>query len=495
MPAESPSPLSPESAGLPRRLGGFDATMLIVGDIIGVGIFTTTGLVADAFPHPVWLLLAWLAGGLLTLCGALTLAELGGALPHAGGEYVYLKHAYGRWVGFLNGWTYLTMTSSGSIAAMAVALTSFLPLPSTPLVRGPDWLGGVAVSPAQLFAIAVVVVLSAASYVGVRCGSLLQNFLSVAKIAAVLGLVAAGLWFGHGSWTHFKSATFALPATGLTPAIGAAAIGVLFSYSGWFACTYIAGEIKDPSRNIPRSLIAGTLLATGIYVLVNIVYLYALPIGELRGTVQVGEAAALRLFGGHISTVFTVVMIVTILGSLNSVILTSPRIYYAMARDRLFFQAIGTVHPRFQTPAYSLLLQTALAALLILTGSFAQLLAYVTTAMVLFSILSAAAVFVLRRRRPDLPRPYSLPGYPWVPAIFVGVYSCIFISLIVARPQEAGLGLATVAAGIPVYWLWNRRQPQAHASRPPAPLPVAAVAARQDYPVCSHKEPHETDLA
>lgn len=453
--------------------------MLIIGDIIGVGIFTTTGLVADAFPHPGWILLAWIAGGLLTLCGALTIAELGGALPRAGGEYVYLKQAYGPLVGFLNGWTYLAVTSSGSIAAMAVALAAFLTDAAAPILQLPLAGGTFVVTSQQLVAIAVLLLFTIGNYVGVRFGSAVQDLLAGAKVVAVVGIAVVGITLGHGDWGHFVATAGTASSAGFSRAVGAAAVGVLFSYSGWFACTYIAGEIRDPARNIPRSLIAGTVIAMAIYVVVNLAYLYALPVVTLRGAVNVGEVAAAWLFGTGVSSLFTAIMVVTILGSLNSVILSSPRIYYAMARDGLFFRSIGDVHPRFGTPSRSLLLQAAVATALILAGSFSQLLTYVTTAMVLFSILSASAVFVLRHRRPDLPRPYRLPGYPWVPALFITVYAVIFVCFVVARPRESLLGLAVVASGVPLYWAWNRWQCSPSARRD-AP---ALVFASDEKPV------------
>lgn len=485
------SPAPALKPGLERKLGSFDATMLIVGDIIGVGIFTTTGLVAEAFPHPGWILLAWVVGGLLTLCGALTIAELGSALPRAGGEYVYLREAYGPLAGFLNGWTYLTVTSSGSIAAMAVALAAFLADGAVPVVQLPLGIGTLAISARQLIAVAVLLFFTAASYVGVRFGSLLQDILAVAKIVAVVGVAVAGMALGHGSWSHFTAGADAGSTGGFGTAVGAAAIGVLFSYSGWFACTYIAGEIKNPTRNIPRSLLAGTLIATTIYFVVNIAYLYALPLSELRGAVNVGELAAARLFGGGISTVFTAIMVVTIMGSLNSVIMSSPRIYYAMARDGLFFDSIGCVHPRFKTPTRSLLLQAVLATLLICSGSFGQLLTYVTVAMVLFSIMSATAVFVLRRRRPELPRPYRMPGYPWVPLAFIAVYACIFVSFLVARPRESLLGLAMVASGVPVYWGWSWWQRRGPGGSPDSVLAAQPVPVRTNDSFCNRKNHHE----
>jgi APA family basic amino acid/polyamine antiporter len=448
---------------LPRRLGGFDATMVIVGDIVGIGIFTTTGLVADACPHPLWILAAWLGGGLLTLCGALTIAELGSALPRAGGEYVYLKETYGPLVGFLNGWTYLTVTSSGSIAAMAVALAGYVggwfPALSatTELWCGPSVIGPVRITMGQVIGVGVVLAFSAVNYVGLQAGRVLQDALTVAKLAAILAIAAAGLLFGRGSWSHFSGAAAGASAAGLLPALGVAASGVLFSYSGWFACTYVAGEIRQPERNIPRSLFAGTLIVTALYLAVNVAYLYALPVGALRGVVNVGEAAATSLFGRGAAAVLSATMAVTILSSINSVVLTSPRIYYAMARDGLFFRSIGAVHPRFETPTRAILLQAVWASLLVLTGSFGQLLAYVTVAMVVFSLLSAGAVIVLRWRRPDLRRPYRTPLHPWLPLAFIGAYGAILAGLLASRPREALYGLAVVASGLPVYWLWSRR--------------------------------------
>ena len=458
-------PGSGEPSQLKRRLGGFDATMLIVGDIVGIGIFTTTGFVADAFPHPAWILAVWILGGLLTLCGALTMAELGGALPRSGGEYVFLKDAYGRMAGFLNGWTYLAITNSGSIAALALALATYLRAWSpaladpAPLAQWATPFGAIAISPLQLAAVALVAVFSAANLAGVRIGGLIQDFLTVGKIGALLVIVVAGIALGRGHWGNFADLGPTLPpGGGAGAACGAAIAGILFSYSGWFVCTYVAGEIRQPESNIPRSLIAGTLVVTFLYAAVNVVYIYALPLARMRGVVNVGEVAVFQLFGGRVGAALAAVMVVTIMSAMNSVILTSPRIYYAMARDGLFFRSAGEVHPRFRTPANAILVQAVWASVLVLSGTFDRLLAYVGVAMVVFSIMTAAAVFVLRRRRPELPRPFRTPGYPWLPGIFLVAYLGLLAGLIVSRPRDSLCGLAALAAGMPVYWLWERWQ-------------------------------------
>ena len=452
-----------QEVSLTRRLGLFDATMIIVGSVIGVGIFTTSGLAAKALDSPGSLIAGWFIGGLLTLCGALTYAELGAMLPHAGGEYVYLRQAYGRFWGFLNGWTYFTVTNPGSIAAMSVGLIAYLEsfFPSVNfksyLIGGEIFGRALGISTGHLTAIAVILIFSFVNYVGLRAGSLTQNVLTLLKLGTVTVIPFLGLLVGAGEWSHFSSSGGTSSSSDLFQSMSVAMVAIFFSYTGWFTSTYVASEIRDPQRNVPYSVILGTLIATAAYLLVNVLYLYALPIERMMGVVNIGQVAASALFGSEASKYISLAIVISILGATNSVILTAPRIYYAMARDSLFFKAAGSVHPRFKTPAHSILIQAIWCCVLVVSGTFSQLLTYTVVAMLSFSIMTGISIFVLRRNRPDLERPYKTLGYPWIPSIFVMAYVLALTHVVLASPRESLLGLGIVALGVPLYWLLTRR--------------------------------------
>jgi basic amino acid/polyamine antiporter, APA family len=447
---------------LERRLSLFDSTMIIVGNIIGIGIFTTTGFIADALPDARMIISVWVIGGLLTLCGALSYAELGAALPRAGGEYAYLREAFGPLCGFLNGWTYFFVVNPGSIAAMAIGIIYYLGSfwPKISLVRPLFTVSVIGwvfeISTGELVAIALVVGFSAINYCGVRAGSLVQNVLTISKLGSVLSIAILGLIVGEGSWEHFSSTHVLASRVDFLGHLSIAMIAVIFAFTGWFTSTYVASEIKDPHRNVPYSIICGTLIVTIIYVLINIAYVYALPIGHMKGIVNIGESAAVALFGRYASTYVSLAIIVSVLGAINSVILTAPRIYYAMARDGLFFNAAARVHPRFKSPANSIILQGIWSSLLILSGTFGQLLTYTVVAMLTFSVMTGGAVYRLRRTKRDLPRPYKTHGYPWVPSVFIGSYLLILANTLVSRPKEGLMGLGIVGLGIPIYFLWRK---------------------------------------
>ena len=448
---------------LARRLNLFDATMIIVGNIIGVGIFTTTGLIADALPNPTLIICVWILGGLLTLCGALTYAELGAALPRAGGEYVFVKEAYGPLFGFLNGWTYFSVVNPGSIAALAIGLSfnlqRFWPRISLTADLLSVQLGGLSwgFSPGQALAILIILLFSTINYCGVRAGSLTQNLLTVAKLGAILAIAILGLLLGQGNW-HYLSMTYSATApAGLVEPLSLAMVAVIFAFTGWFTSTYVASEIKEPQRNVPYSIIWGTVIVMVVYVLINVAYLYALPVGQMKGVINIAEAAARALFGDSASVFVSLAIIVSILGAINSVVLTAPRIYFAMARDGLFFPTAAQVHPKFRTPANSIVIQAIWSCILVLSGSFSQLLTYTVVAMLAFSIMTGSANLVLRRNRPDLRRPYRTFGFPWVPGVFVTSYVLILVNTVISRPKEGLLGLAIVAMGVPVYFYWKKR--------------------------------------
>jgi APA family basic amino acid/polyamine antiporter len=429
---------------LSRRLGRFDSIMMMVGIVIGSGIFLTTGIMARSIPSPTLILLAWLVGGAITLTGAVTFAELGAAMPQAGGQYVYLREAYGPLAGFLFGWILFLISMGGSIAALAVGFAEYLGyfLPS---------LSG------KVVAVGVIVLLSAFNYIGVGLGKSIQNIFTVAKIGAMAAFIILGLTVGRVIEIDWTLNPQGAASASLWVGFGVAIIAVQWAFDGWHNVTYIAGEIKDPRRNLPVALVAGTLIITALYLLINYVYLLALPMNEMAGVVRIAERSSTALFGGATAGLISAAVLISIFGALNGAIFAAPRVYYAMARDRVFFQKVGQVHPRFGTPAFAILLQCLWAGALALTGTYEQLFTYVVFVTLTFWIAAVAAVFVLRRRRPDMPRPYRTPGYPVVPAVFIAATAAILINTLFARPVESLAGLGLTLLGIPVYYYWRNR--------------------------------------
>jgi APA family basic amino acid/polyamine antiporter len=457
MPAAEPADTSRD---LVRGLGTWDATLLTIGSVIGTGIFITTADIARVLPNPALILLVWVAGGLLTLAGALSYAELGALFPRAGGIYHYLKEAYGPLWGFLYGWTCFLVILSGGIAALAVAfgeyLGSFLPFFSTrnillgvPLA-GYEW----TVSGGQLAATGAIVVLTAVNYVGLRQGAGLQNLLTVIKV----GSIALFVVFGFFVKESFELvAEGPLPIGNLFAAFGVGMIAVLWTYDGWYGTTFSAGEMRRPRRDLPHGLIWGTAIIMLLYVGLNVVYLRALPLSEIAATPRIGETAAVALFGSGAGRLVSAAVLVSTFGCLAATILYSPRIYLAMARDGLFFRSLAEVHPKYRTPGRSLWAQSAWAIVLTLSGTYEQLYTYVVVAAVLFHVATGAAVFVLRRKRPELERPYRTWGYPWVPAVFIVASVLLLGNALLEKPVESLLGLALVALGLPAFSRWRRR--------------------------------------
>ncbi len=459
-------PRSPQNArNLIRQLGLFDSTMLMVGIVLGSGIFITTGIMAQHLPS-VWLILAaWMVGGVLTLAGAFAFAELGAAIPEAGGPYVYLRKAYGPLVGFLFGWVTFAVYLTGAIAGLGVAFAEymgyFLPDLSTQAVVFRANLFGIeyVLSPGQLVAVGVILLLSLVNYVGVSFGKTVQNFLTVVKIGSILALVFFGLAIGKGAFPVLDLNPEHLGAADLLTGFGLALVAVGWAYDGWNNVTYVAGEIENPSRNLPASLFLGTLTVTILYILVNLIYFYALPLNEIAGVVRVAEKAAMAMFGETGAAVISAAVLVSVLGALSGTILVGPRVYFAMARDNLFFQKAGQIDSRFHTPGFAIILQAVWASLLALSGTLEQLLTFVVFVSILFGIAGTAALFTLRRKLPNLPRPYKAWGYPIVPMVFIFASAGILVNTLVQRPVEALAGLLLMAIGIPVYYFWKRHTP------------------------------------
>jgi basic amino acid/polyamine antiporter, APA family len=448
------------SPQLVRGLGAWDGTLLTIGAMVGTGIFMTTGDIAKVLPHPGLILLVWLVGGLLTVAGALTYAELGAMFPRAGGMYHFIKEAYGPLWGFLFGWASFLVIMSGGIAAIAVGfgeyLGSFFPLFSTQNVMlavpvGPwTW----TLSGGQVAAAAAIVVLTAVNYVGLKEGAWVQDVLTVLKIAAIVGFAAIGLLVAPRLQPALAGP---LPSGGLVAAFGVGLIAALWSYDGWYGLTLSAGEVRDPGRNLPRGLLWGTVAVIVMYMLLNVVYVRALPIEAMAATPRIGETAAAALFGPDGARVLSFVVLVSTFGCLASTILYAARIYLPMAQDGLFFSSLAEVHPRFLTPARCLLAQGAWSALLTLSGTFSQLYTYAIFAATLFHVATGAAVFVLRRTRPGLARPYRVWGYPVVPGLFILACGLLVANTLSERPLESLWGLGLVALGLPAYAAWRRR--------------------------------------
>jgi len=451
------------SADLVRGLGAWDAALLTVGSVLGTGIFITTGDIARVLPHAGLILLLWATGGLLVLAGALTYSELGAMFPRAGGQYHFLKEAYGPLWGFLFGWTAFFIIMSGGIATLAVGfgeyLGAFLPFFSTQHVLASLSLGSWtwSLSGGQLAGAAAIVLLSAINYVGLRAGAGVQNALTAVKIASLLGLAGFGLLMPSAVAPRLFAP---VPSGFALSAFGVGMIAVLWSFDGWYAATAVAGEMRRPGRNLPIGLITGTVAVTALYVLMNLVYIRALPVEAMGETGRIGEAAAQTLFGPVGGRLISAAVLISTFGCISSTILYAARIYLPMAEDGLFFPALARVHPRYLTPSACIVAQGAWSVLLTFSGSYEQLYTYVTFAVVFFHAATGVAVFVLRRSQPAAARPYRVWGYPWVPFAFVLASGAVFLNTLVEKPTESFFGLVLVLLGLPAYGWWRSRRAQ-----------------------------------
>ena len=443
-------PMTPEPddrRGQRRALGTLDATVLVVANVVGVGIFLTPAGVAAQARTPAWYFGLWLCGGAIALAGALSYAELGAALPEAGGEYVFLREAYGPLWAFLHAWASFLVTFSGAIAAIAVGVAEYglraamLAPSGTPLPA----------SAVRAVALAAVLGLTLLNWRGVKASARAQTLLTGLTLAAIGLLLALGFAGGRGSATHFALAG-GPPGAGPTwPALGAALLPIFFTYAGWNAPTYVAGEVSRPGRTLPRALALGTAAIAALYLALNLLYVYAFPLPRLQHVLSVGEAAAGALIGPRAAGGFAALVTLITLGTLNVTILAAARIPYALGRDGAFVPALGALDPRTGTPARALALQAAWAGALILTGTFEFLLTFATVMMILVSGLTVAAVFVLRARAPRLVRPYRVWGYPVVPALYLGACAGMAASAIAERPAASLAALGVLAAGVPVF--------------------------------------------
>ncbi len=430
---------------LPRTLGLRDLVLLFVGTVIGSGIFLVPGAVLRNVQHRAGLaLLVWIAGGLLSLLGALTYGELGAMRPQAGGLYVYIRDCFGRPVAFLYGWALFFMISTGSCATLAVAFSTYF----RQLVPLSDLA-------AKVVSAAMIAVVAAINVVGTRKSANVQNVATALKVAAIMMMTAIFLIMSRGS-VH-SAPTVEAGSGSLAAGFGLAMVSVLWAYEGWQYCTFSAGEILEPQRSLPRAFLAGSVALIAIYVLANVGYIAALGSAAAAASDSIAADAMRIVAGPTFAKVIAATILVSIFSAANGLTLTAPRVFYAMANDGVFFRKLAEVHPQYQTPAFAVIAGAAWAVVLAVSGTFEQLLTYVIFTGWIFYGLAAAAVFVYRRRNPDEPRPYRVPGYPVAPLLFVIAAAAIVVNTIAAEPRRAAVGLIMVLTGAPAYLVWRRR--------------------------------------
>ena len=439
--------------GLPRRLGFWTAIAIVVGDVIGSGIFRVPAAVATEVGSVSGILLVWALGGIITLCGALSLAELAAAMPHPGGVFVYLRETFGRGVAFLFGWTILLAEPAAS-AAIALVFAEYLgrlvPLSSDGI---------------RLVAAVEIVLVAAAGYCSVRGAGGIQSTATGAKVVALLALVAAAFLLGDGSAGAFGAGA-ASAATGLrTGGVGLGLVAALWAYTAWHDLGFLAGEVRDPTRTLPRALVAGISVVVLVYLAANAAYLYVLPFDTLRASPLVASDAMVRILGPAGAAAVAVLVMVSTFGALNGSMLANPRVLYAMAADGLLFRPLARVHTRFGTPHVAIAVYTALALIFVWSRTFEQLILSFVLGTWPWLALAVAGVIVLRRRRPELVRPYRTPGYPLVPLVFIGGTLLVVGTALVEHPATTLAGVGLTLLGIPLYLLQRRRSAGADRER------------------------------
>ena len=429
---------------LKRVLSLLDATMINAGGIIGSGIFMVPATVAMFTGSASLFFMVWIAGGIVSLFGALSVAELGAAMPRAGGQYVYLSEAYGPVWGYLYGWSAVAVINTASIAAVGVAFSEYLRFffPITDVsIKG--------------IAVATIILLTIINILDVKSGARFQNLFTISKLGAIFVIIILGLVMEGGSNQNLSPFFSDQSFTELVGPLGLAMVSVLWTFDGWIFITYVAGEVKNPGRNIPLSLIFCMLIVVTIYLLLNYVLIYTLGFTGMNGSDLVVSDAASVFLGNKGAAIVTLIILISLIGANNGFVLTSARINYAMAKDKLFFYQASQIHPRFKSPANALIIQCVWASLLTFTGTFNQLITYIIFASWIFYGMSAGAVIILRNKKPDMERPYKTPLYPWIPIIFILFAIFLTINTIIEAPRDAAIGAGIILAGLPMYYYWK----------------------------------------
>ncbi|MDZ7290349.1 MAG: amino acid permease [candidate division KSB1 bacterium] len=433
-----------QTPGLRRELTLLDSIMINVGTIIGSAIFIVPATVALHVQSSTLAVMAWVAGGIVSLLGALSVAELGAAMPHAGGQYVYLREAYGPMWGFLYGWTAFAVISSASIAAIAIGFAQYL-----------GYFVQLNVFGIKAIAILSIIFLTTINCFGLKFGAWTQNTFTFAKIAALVALFTLGFILPAGSSKNFLPLLPAQSWLSLLGPFGLAMVEVLWAYDGWIEITYVAGEVKNPQRHLAAAIIFSTAIVIAIYILINFAYIHVLSVPRMAHSQLVASEAATTMMGKSGAVLITLAILISMFGANNGIIFTSARIPYAMAKERLFFHALSHVHVKWRTPVTALVIQGMWACLLALTGTYRQLITYVIFASWIFYAMSCGAVILLRRKAPYLTRPYKTWGYPFTPLVFIFVALWLVINTIIHDPRDAAIGAGLIVLGLPAYFYWK----------------------------------------
>jgi APA family basic amino acid/polyamine antiporter len=443
--------------GLLRQLGFTSATALVISNMVGTGIFASTGYMAGQLGNGNLILACWAVGALFAFAGALSYSELGINFPSSGGEYVYLTHAYGPEWGFMTGWVSFFAGFSAPIASSALAIADYLGylFPSLKQANATVVLGSgtfsLRLGPGQILASSIIAAFTILNCFGVGRTAKVQNVLTTVKVVVIVGFVLIGFTVGNGSWSHFsehapRTTTLPLPAQFIV-----SLLWVMVGYSGWNAATYIAEEVRRPERTLPAALAAGTAIVAVLYAGLNLIYVYSTPVAQMQNVMAVGTLSASNLFGSNMARVFAVLIAICIVSTVNAEVTVGPRVYYAMAKNRAFFSIAATVHPRWHTPLFAILAQGLCAMLMTLTP-FPELIVYIGFSLTLFTVLSVASLFVFRRRRPDWQRLRALEfAWPLIPASYILVGTCMMIYGVILEPRASLTALATVGAGALVW--------------------------------------------
>ena len=460
--AETEAPTQKPS--LVRGLSLLDSVLLLVSGIIGSSIFLTAKDIAGPLPNPKLFFLVWILGGVISLCACVAFAELGSMFPDSGGQYIYLREAYGDLVAFLYGWMLFAVANGGTIAALSVASAAYMGniIPAISQAHVIFTLLGVPFTRAHAVGLLLIAVLTYVNVFGLRWGALLQNVSTWTKFTAMSVFVVLGFAIGKGHWSNFSAQapgglTMGLGPGQLISALGIGLIAVFWAYDGWVYITWVAGEVKDPRRNVPLAMFFGVLAVGAIYLAMNMTYVYALPLSEVAKYETIAHAAATKLFSPAAAVWLSAMIAISCFSAAASCTLSGSRVYLAMAQDGVFFRRMAVIHPKWRTPAFSLIGQGIWAAVLTVSGRYDWLYTYVIFGMMFSYTLTVIGLFVLRWKKPDVPRPYRCTGYPWLPAIYVLVAVTWTINTVIQRPTEA-IGSATIVLfGVPWYWFWKRR--------------------------------------
>jgi APA family basic amino acid/polyamine antiporter len=440
---------------LQRKLGLFPATSIVIANMIGAGIFTTSGLLMSGLNDPLLMIALWAVGGVIALCGALSYGELGAAMPGAGGEYLFLSRLYHPVFGFLSGWVSFIVGFSAPIAASALGFSEYF-CRAVPAV--PEWLISNGIMneawTKKLISVSIILIFTSIHYRGIKTGARIQNVLTVLKILLIATLLFAGFLSGNGSFANFSSDNITSDGFAGWKTIGLSLMWIMFAYSGWNASTYLGAEIKNPEKTLPRSLLYGTGIVILIYLAINVLYVYGIRPEEMKGVISVGGLAMGNLFGKPAEVLFSLLIAFALFSSLSAFLIIGPRVYYSMAKDGLFFKSVARIHPKFQVPSNSILLQCFIACILAISGSFEQVLTYMGFALGIFPILTVLGVFKLRFDKTAGPH---LPGFPVTQIIYAATGIMILVLSFLERPLESSIALGTVLIGIPAYLVFKKK--------------------------------------